>query len=942
MFRFFLIIFTYFFIIGFSYSLKITEVYFDWSDEYIWIYSKNYFSWNIILSWAKKSNIKLKLNINKNKEIIIWDDGIQNYFSWFINFKTWLGLSILDTKAMNIDLIYSWWKDNFFVSEDKVKKFNNTKTAFEKVFSWNKEIIQAVKKSMNMKKPYIWNPWYVSWIFDSNESNNSWQKYLDNGKNFKDSTLFTWEFLTCFIKLNSKDKDIYNLSFTWNKNFTWIHWIIDNKFYKTWLSLSTLWWNVKAVWNYKNYVCTWSFYIDKLTQNITQTNNKNNWELIVNEIHAWNNNFWEYVELKSIWDVSWNILFKWFSYWNSKISIPIKSFSWELIVLSKSYSWFVYTWNVLKVPKLSLTDNWWKLIIEKDGQALDNAIYKNKDSRYYSYSSGGIRYFKKAWPSSPWFKTFVTKYYKTQASYNCNILYQSFNDWKLNLTSKVLDKNICDKPYKQIWTYSWWIITWTCNPYSINIKKWNQNIKFQIFSWKQLLCNDTYKFFYNEKIMENKKVIQEKTKINFWTHLNCSIKIQWKDNYFFAWEPLNFISVVNNKEIQNSNTNYTCTYFLDNKLLSNKCNPYSTNISAWLHNLKLSITSNTWLTCQTVVYLNVPELSKDYILNHFTISDFKDLITKLKYKYSDSSLKTIVESLSYLYNQENYISTLNSTELNQLVENIKNKYKTNNTLKKIFDPIKFLYKDFKIGWNNNFIWNLNIVKVIPNYSWSKDIVILSWNLLTWLFIWTSHKKYFLSNYNLTWKNYLFIWNLWLTNKPKCINLYYKENVLDSICYINAKKWQYIKNLIRTKDKVIFKDDYIIINNQLIENIPFIKLKEKIKDAINIIKKKFKELIYKNKKIKKNKEKIYEQLIKRLVQDNEYKNKYYTVKKQLKEKNKKKYYQLLEKDKEIRQLKNLKSFLKSFIVHIKKNIPKDIYRQYLDKYKQAILWKKIKF
>jgi len=73
------------------------------------------------------------------------------------------------------------------------------------------------------------------------------------------------------------------------------------------------------------------------------------------------------------------------------------------------------------------------------------------------------------------------------------------------------------------------------------------------------------------------------------------------------------------------------------------------------------------------------------------------LIEKLKSKYVDSSLKTIIEPLSYLYNQENYIANLNSDELNQLVQKITDKYETNYTLKKIFDPIKYLYEKEEIN-----------------------------------------------------------------------------------------------------------------------------------------------------------------------------------------------------------------------------------------------------
>jgi len=77
-------------------------------------------------------------------------------------------------------------------------------------------------------------------------------------------------------------------------------------------------------------------------------------------------------------------------------------------------------------------------------------------------------------------------------------------------------------------------------------------------------------------------------------------------------------------------------------------------------------------------------------------------------------------------------------------------------------------------------------------------------------------------------------------------------------------------------------------------------------------------------------------VKRLIQYNEYKNKYSFIKKELEDKNRKKYHKLIEKDKEIDKLNNINAFLKNFIVYVKKYIPKDIYGQYLDKYKQTKL------
>lgn len=841
--KFFLTILSMFFVVSFSYSLKITEVYFDWRDEYIWLYSQEWFSWYIELSWAKNSNIKIFVDIKENEEIIIWDDDIQDYFSWFVTFSTWLSLSIKDTQAIDIDLIYSGSVvDNFYVPKEKVDQFDDKTTSFHKIFSQNNEIIEEVKNPVNTTWNIVWNPWYVQYERQNIEDNeNDWQDenqdYLNNDNQEKsdDNTIQT-KVLSCAIKLDSKQDNIYNLSFTWNVVYTWINWFIDNQFYGTWLTLSSSWWYIKAVWHYDNHTCTWSFYID------------------------------------------------------------------------------------------------------------DN----------------------------------------TEQTYNCNIIYQSFNDWKLDLDLKVSNEKLCWSDYKQVWNYSWSITTWTCNPYPMDVWRENQQIEFKIFSWENIVCKDTYNFFYQENNIET--TIESTQNLNT---LNCSIKIQWKDNYFFANDNINFITLVNDKEIQNSNDNYTCTYTLNWEILSNKCNPHSKKLKPWLHNIKLSIISNTWLTCQTTLQLNMPELSKDYIINNFNISDFQDIMQSLKSKYVDSSLKKIIQPLDYLYSIENITSSLNSQKLKQFVEKIKNKYKSENTLKEIFSPIDYLYKKEEIDdinycaklnsdqlkeltkkvsdkyKNNNtlekiyepikflykqeiksFTWNLQIESILPNPMWKdswKEVIIISWTFWTWkLSVWDEKMKYILSNYSLTWQNYLFTWTFWLTNKWKCLNLYYEDIKVDSICYINSQEWKYITSFIKPSDDIIFKKDYIIVNNKIIENKPFVKLRKNVESKIDTIKHMFEDLKKENTKLKKDKEKMYKQIVKRLLQYNDYKKKYKTTKKELEEKNKEKYYKLIDKNNEIDKLNNIRIFLRSFIVHVKEYIPEEVYRQYLDNYKKVMLWEKVRF
>jgi hypothetical protein len=83
--------------------------------------------------------------------------------------------------------------------------------------------------------------------------------------------------------------------------------------------------------------------------------------------------------------------------------------------------------------------------------------------------------------------------------------------------------------------------------------------------------------------------LQQKKEIE---NLNCYIKIQSKTDAFLAKDSINFITVINNKEIQNSNANYSCSYSLSGQILSNKCNPESMHLSGGLHKIDLSVSAN--------------------------------------------------------------------------------------------------------------------------------------------------------------------------------------------------------------------------------------------------------------------------------------------------------------------------------------------------------------
>jgi hypothetical protein len=807
---FFVILF--FLWVSFSYSLKITEVYFDWSDEFIWIFNETnkQFFWNIIISWAKSSNIKLNnIQINSQQELLVWDDG--NMLSWLNLDYSGIKLFVSDTKSINIKLL-SWndLLDKFQVDSDKVKQLNNKKTSFEKIYSGWVWIIQAVHQSINVKTWYIANPWFVKVL--------SWN--INVTWNSQTKKIVQTKVLNCEIKLKNISWEVYNFIYTWNFFLSWNNWLKNNIFVSYWQNLSILinTWNTLIQWVWQDLswnICTWNYFVSNIQEIIKD--NIFTWTLKINEIHPNEDNiFNEYVELKSIWNISWDYIFSWFSSSNHKFSVHLNLYSWNIIVFAKSFSWFKYTWNVI-LENLSLKDNWENLQILTSGQVIDNVNYIKWNYLYFTKNTWWIRIFSTEWEKTPGYENYVKNYYKTKENIYCSIVKQSEeqlqNQLKINFTSDIPDNKYCSSSYRQIWIYSWWTITWTCNPSFIYLNTWSNNINFQIqnLSWEKL-CEDDYYIDYlqQKNITENKQ-------------LNCYIKVQSKNDYFLSNSSINFITVVNDKEIQNLNNYYKCSYVLSWQVLSNDCNPSSLVLSWWLHKIVLNVKHDDDKTCQTVYYLNLPSentkiishISREIVnpTNCLTMNstDLQVLVSNIFNKYkSNTTLLKVFNSVKPLFISDkiDVVKKSNSTKLRQFVQEIDNKYKSKITLKKIFQPISYLYNQNKFRsliktwgiiittWEKTN-WSIKIVWILPNPigadKW-KEAILLSWEMLSWLYLQYRQKKVNLSNYILSGSNYLFTWTFNFPNTNACIKLFSFWDVLeDKKCYDNVQVWKYIFN-----------------------------------------------------------------------------------------------------------------------------------------------------
>jgi len=910
---------------AFTFSLKISEVYFDWTNEFIGIYNDTdtYYSWEVLISGAKSSIIDLNISISPWEEIILGDnlEGI-SYF------KSWLSLSISDTDSININLYdkNNNLLDSFFVSSWDVQSINNTKTSFEKIYSGSLWYIQPVKEPINNPDWYIINPWYVNIITSDLNIVQSKECYLTLDKSDKFNFLYVWDFW-----------DI-----VWYNNWI-IVWTGQN------MSISLSKWNytIKAVGkDLSGNICTWAYwiYLDSIYENIFTG------ELKIVEVHPINDTFPEYVELKANWNISWNYVLNWFWRWDTELDLSLKLYSGNTIVLAKSYSGFVDTGNILIFDNLSLLDDGEILSIQKDWYVVDNVQYSKWNSLYFSYLSGDTRYFEKNDSPTPWYALYIKDYYKIneKLDLNCSIYMQSYelkdDEIKINFDTNISDEDYCNDEYRQIWTYSWWVITWTCNPSYMYLLTWDKNINFRIEDLSgNILCEDTFNIFFLKENVEQQ-------------NLNCYIKVQSVDNYFLADSSINFITVVNWTEIQNTNTNYICTYTLSWNILSDKCNPYSLNLQWGLHKIDLEVKSNQWQTCQSTYYLNLPEKNTsttkiaptEFTCVSLSSTHLRTLVELIDKKYkTDYTKKKIFDPIKYLYVKDsgNLIDScvkLNSDNLKILVDKIRQKYKSEYTLKKIF-------------WTNNvskskstsFSWyNLKIISILPDPEKGYyEKIVLSGQYLSWLSILNWTRKYKLSYPIINWNNYVFTGKFWLSNKKDCISLIYNNIALDKVCYINRDSNKMLTKLYRTED-ILFVKDFIIFNkwNKLVirENIPLISLKKKIKKLLPKLKKIFLTL----KKIwKKYKQKYVKESYKSVYYKTRYlllKDKYKRLKEEIVSYRKKKKELLKEKNKQIKLLKNQITFLRSFIVSIKSNIDKALYKDYLNKYRQVKKWQKIRY
>lgn len=882
----FIILFLFLMFVSICFSLKITELYYDWTDEWIELYndSNTAFSWTISLQWVKSTNLNLSINFLSNQFVIIWDSlsNILNKSNCF----TWKWLNISDSSPANIYLYNSWiLLDSFLISEELIKKFDNKQTSINKIFTntWFYISWTSLSHAVNNINNFIINPYkilYQTWInvqtWASSSSNiNTWTVLVFSGNeltwNASSSATIIDNNVLETNEINPFDSDFVNeyIIIHFKKDYSW-------KIYFEWLWTSNTmkYIDIKA-FSGSNLLITDEKKLLSEFQNIIILDSislNDNWECInikwENEIifeklcySNWIRNstltFTKFEndikQFGNIWNISakidfskficsvekidnynynLNVLYNWNNYVNNML---IKQFSWNVLLS---------TWAKIKLFDANMFVN-----IQVD------FIDQHVCSTYFSYVYNKFNEYVCKDETINWILKFT----------------------EINPDIKYFPEYVELKAY---WNYSWvvvfsWLLVWDKNiQLPINLLSWDYLILTKNNSW----FNDISKI----KLVDNMSLLNSWEKLvvfgqdgqaldsvlfdnsidwnalylgdsfswvrlfdrqwsptpwysghllNYcmnwniqWLWNNCSINIQ-NSTSFYYWNSINLQWIFNDKVLIN-NIDYQCNWYVFTGLVLTWCNPwYYKPIINWIVPIKLEIYSNSNLICSTQMQLNYP------VKLISSSSSSENYYFQLYHKYKDlyNFIKKNNQNIFILtWESSDKIDNISKIKLYSILPNPKWSDKNNESIKLINNDLTGVYlNDFYIKVNNkqfNLTWLLNI-----------------------------------------WKIYQLTWNFAMKNQSWCVELNYNSIKVDSLCY----SWVKTNDIVYSKFLFpSFSNSSIVLstnNNEDKSNI--IKTKstiKKISSLYNREKKKFEKTLKKSEKNELSYQKKLDKLNKQII------------------------------------------------------------------------------
>ncbi len=823
--------------------LVISEIYFEWSDEWIEIYnnSNNNFSWNFSISWVKNNIVNINTKINWNDFILLWDN-LNNIIDKTKIIKTWLNLLINDNKNLDVKLLYSGfiideltWNKNF------IENLWNSKSSIQKIKTWWIFYITwwNACNSFNLIPWFYWNPWKIynyNDILSGTQSSWTIQNIYSNYKLILSEVFFDGFY------------EWVEISNVWTWNFSWdlkIFWAWNNPILISGIVFSG---NESKIISQKDNTFLDKKYIFKSWVSITIADDSD----IALSLYYWSELFdifqvddyfvkkyndkkisfekikdknWQYITTISTWNRNFNIS-------SGYVANPWKifSYSWNVIDMSTwaestwtNTTWTNNNWNT----GLCITNSW---ILQITEIYKWNSDYSNFIEVYWEKQFSWVLIFSWDLLNSSFFvsiniKTWeyylftndITKRISIINKKNINSLSLKNQWWNISLqwinwkiydnvkiTKNLSDwssfyktnKNICNSEFNKEWSFSPWFneqfliyfehiecpvcqVCHSCPSCDPNVICENYN------TWNNSSnCNNTW---WNvetswENFTWNNNTWENYTWDNLtWNNFTWDVIWSWNNNW--SW---------NNQTWENStwDYNYRGKILITNVIYDPEWSDYNREVIRLKSKLSFDVDLSDF---RIVLDTRDTAIRLHWILKAWEESDFTwnyRLPNKVSVKMDLFRYLDYISSYSYDVNDNNI--NFNSTwEVSNLNFSLKIQNIDYNPEWSDYNNEKITIKLFT--WNNV---NLSNLKLAISDWWD----------------WVSLFNHNLNSGNIIHKNEekTIIWNFRFPNsRETCVYLYSWMLKIDTYCY-NPNTWNNISSDLKLRN-FKFRIDDIVYN-----------------------------------------------------------------------------------------------------------------------------------
>jgi hypothetical protein len=312
-----------------------------------------------------------------------------------------------------------------------------------------------------------------------------------------------------------------------------------------------------------------------------------------------------------------------------KVGVDVEA--WADLIIADQLAGMIPSDAILLVPTVTLTNGGELLKVIVSGIVLDEVRYSGLVGAQSLtvtplYSGGAERLFTTNIPGSPPTTCAVlpSPVQLTGGLGQCDIklntmTYLGTGSYSLSFQTVWQSLTECDNNVQLSWE---WLINWISHPISnckldLQTQLWANIIEFKLYNEEgNLSCYDQFVFATNYDLGIVKQYVSSSSsssgqscEANPSNQTDCGLQFQWSKLGFFAGYGFNFVAVLNNKQLSNTQKSYKCSIDMGDGNFLDQCNPpiyiYQT---PWVHTVSLDIIdkNTNQLLCKTRTFVNAP------------------------------------------------------------------------------------------------------------------------------------------------------------------------------------------------------------------------------------------------------------------------------------------------------------------------------------------------